>query len=238
MFTGIITTVGKVIAKSPTESAIRFTLEAPDLVSGLGLGDSVSCEGVCLTVESLNPSGFTVCAVQETLEKTALSRWDLGTSVNLEPALKAGTPLGGHFVLGHVDGVATSVAFEPHPEGGGEWWVELPGDLIHYCVSKGSISLAGTSLTIAEIQGHRIRIALIPHTLSHTTLGLKKPGHPVHVEVDILAKHIERMMQAWQVRDTEAGPSPKKSKVTFSSLAEWGFAPAGQAAETSAKASP
>lgn len=241
MFTGLVTTVGKVIAQSPTASAMRFTLEAPALLgssssAGLAVGDSVACEGVCLTVETLTPTGFTVCAVAETLSLTNLGSWQVGTSVNLEPALKAGTPLGGHFVLGHVDGVATSLGFKALPEGGGEWFVKMPDSLMRYCVSKGSIALCGTSLTIASIEGSVIRIALIPHTLAHTTLGQKRDGDRINVEVDILAKHIERLLSAWQGEKpgsaglthaaTEKAGTKPESPLTMATLAQWGFAPA------------
>jgi riboflavin synthase len=213
---------------------MRFTLEAPALLGELAVGDSVACEGVCLTVETLTPTGFTVCAVAETLALTNLASWRVGTSVNLEPALKAGSPLGGHFVLGHVDGVATSMGFKPLPEGGGEWFVRLPDALMRYCVSKGSVALCGTSLTIAGIEGSILRIALIPHTLAHTTLGQKRDGDRINVEVDVLAKHIERLLSAWQPHSGSAlssasAASPVKepaSQLNFASLAQWGFAPA------------
>lgn len=227
MFTGLVSAVGKVIAQSPTATAMRFTLEAPTLSRDLAIGDSVACEGVCLTVEALTPNGFTVCAVAETLARTNLGSWQIGTSVNLEPALKAGSPLGGHFVLGHVDGVATSIGFKALPEGGGEWFVRLPDALMRYCVSKGSVALCGTSLTIAGIEGSVLRIALIPHTLAHTTLGQKRDGDAINVEVDVLAKHIERLLSAWQpapATPSQAGSTA--SQLSFTSLAQWGFAPA------------
>lgn len=227
MFTGIIVTVGKVTAKIASGTATRFEIEAPDLMASLSLGDSVSCEGVCLTVESLTTRSFTVCAVQETLALTNLSDWEVGTSVNLEPAMQAGTRLGGHFVLGHVDGVGISESFLPLDGGGGEWRLRLPASLMIYCVSKGSITVCGTSLTIAGLQGNQVRIALIPHTLSHTTLGGKKSGDKLNIEVDILAKHVASLLAAWKPgtasAEAEKAPAPR---LTLGDLSAWGYAPA------------
>jgi riboflavin synthase len=233
MFTGIVVTVGKVTAKIPSGTALRFVIEAPGLLGRIAVGDSVSCEGACLTVETLDGPRFTVCAVQETLAITSLAAWSVGTFINLEPALLAGTPLGGHFVLGHVDGVGEYHSFLPLVGGGGEWVIRLPENLAAYCVSKGSITVCGVSLTVAAIQHTLLRIALIPHTLSHTTLGGKAPGDWVNIEVDILAKHVETMLLAWRqpvvldalnpVQKKEQAPS--SSRLSFAELATWGYTP-------------
>lgn len=196
MFTGIVQETGKIAARSNAGDAVRFTIEAPVVSPRLAVGDSVACDGVCLTVETLLPSGtgFTVCAVPETLAKTTLSFWQPGGVVNLETALTAATPLGGHFVLGHADGVCEVVETRPLGEGGCELTVRLPAEFMPFCVYKGSICLQGVSLTIAAVDDDRVRVALIPHTLEVTTLKLAVPGGRLNFEVDILAKHIERQL--------------------------------------------
>jgi riboflavin synthase len=200
MFTGIVQEMGKIAARhdlgQAAGGAVRFAVEAPALAPKLSVGDSVSCDGVCLTVETLLPSGFTVCAVPETLAKTTLALWAEGGVINLETALTAATPLGGHFVLGHVDGVCEVVESRPLGEGGCELTVRLPAEFMPYCVYKGSICLQGVSLTIAGVEEDRVRVALIPHTLEVTTLKLAVPRGRLNFEVDILAKHVERQLAA------------------------------------------
>ncbi len=211
MFTGIVQEMGKIVARAEVArvsdlhpgQAVRFSIEAPLVAPRLNIGDSVACDGVCLTVETLIRNsaevvtGFTVCAVPETLAKTTLDLWAVGGVINLETALTAATPLGGHFVLGHADGVAEVVevnALGSAGESGREVTVRLPAEFLPFCVYKGSITLSGVSLTIAAVEEDRIRVALIPHTLEVTTLGLAVPRGRVNFEVDILAKHIERQL--------------------------------------------
>jgi riboflavin synthase len=197
MFTGIVQEMGKIVARSVAGDAVRFTVAAPLLAPKLSLGDSVSCDGVCLTVETVDASSFTVCAVPETLAKTTLNLWAVDGFVNLESALTASTPLGGHFVLGHVDGVCEVTEVRARgeaDEGGREVTVRLPAEFLPYCVYKGSITLSGVSLTIAAIEGDLLRVALIPHTLEATTLGFAATRGRMNFEVDILAKHIERQL--------------------------------------------
>jgi riboflavin synthase len=178
---------------------VRFSITAPATAPKLAVGDSVSCDGVCLTVETLEGDSFTACAVPETLAKTTLDLWAVGGKVNLEPAMSAATPMGGHFVLGHVDGVC-EVTDVKEVDGGREVTVRLPAEFLPFCVYKGSITLAGVSLTIAAVEDDRIRVALIPHTLAVTTLGSAAPRARLNFEVDILAKHIERQLQAREAR--------------------------------------
>lgn len=204
MFTGIVQELGKVVARTAAGDALRFTLEAPLVSPGLKVGDSVSCDGACLTVETLLPAGFTVCAIPETLEKTTLGLWAPGGFVNLETALTAATPLGGHFVLGHVDGVCEVVERTDLGDGGRELTVRLPEEFIRYCVYKGSITLGGVSLTIAAVEDDRVRVALIPHTLEVTTLGFAAVRGRLNFETDILAKHIERQLEAREAREARA----------------------------------
>jgi riboflavin synthase len=203
MFTGIVQEVGKIVARFDVSraagDAVRFSIEAPGISGRLAIGDSVACDGVCLTVETLLPSGFTVCAVPETLAKTTLALWAEGGIINLETALTASTPLGGHFVLGHADGVCEVVETRPlgpNQESGCELTVRLPAEFMPYCVYKGSICLQGVSLTIAGVEEDRVRVALIPHTLEVTTLKLAVPRGRLNFEVDILAKHVERQLAA------------------------------------------
>jgi len=233
MFTGIVVTVGEVTAIIPADTALRFQIAAPALIHALNLGDSVCCEGACLTVEAIQGNEFTVCAVRETLDKTQLRHWAVGSAVNLEPALQAGTPLGGHFVLGHVDGVGIYESFLPLAGGGGEWKIRLPKEMLRYCVVKGSLTVCGVSLTLAAIAGDVITIALIPHTLGHTTLGLKSVGDSLNIEVDVLGKHIERLLAAWNrlpgQDDSEGSAKAGTSSLTLANLSAWGYAPAVEA---------
>ena len=207
MFTGIVQEMGKITARENVPAAaghaVRFSVQAPRVAPKLSIGDSVSCDGVCLTVETListdGKAGFTACAIPETLAKTTLDLWAVGGFVNLESALTAATPMGGHFVLGHTDGVCEVVEVNdlgPNSEGGREVTVRLPAEFLPYCVYKGSITLSGVSLTIAAVEEDRVRVALIPHTLAETTLGFAAPRGRMNFEVDILAKHIERQLEA------------------------------------------
>jgi riboflavin synthase alpha subunit len=196
MFTGIVQEMGAIRGRVSAGKAVRFSIDAPRLAPRLAVGDSVSCDGVCLTVETLTPGGFTACAVPETLAKTTLNLWAVGGFVNLESALTAATPLGGHFVLGHVDGTCEVTAVRDLGDGGRTVDVRLPDEFLPFCVYKGSICLGGVSLTIAAVEGTHIRVALIPHTLQETTLKFAAPGGMLNFEVDILAKHVERQLAA------------------------------------------
>ena len=159
------------------------------------MGDSVSIDGVCLTVTSVADGRLTFHAVPETLERSSLARLEAGAEVNLEPALRAGEPLGGHYVQGHVDGVGTVRSLEPEGEGA-RLRIEAPAELLRYCVDKGSITVEGVSLTIAALDEDGFAVALVPHTLGVTTLGALGPGHPVNLEVDVLAKYVEKLVRA------------------------------------------
>ena len=210
MFTGIIQELGEVRSCLSVGKAIRFSFQAPRLAGYLKVGDSVACDGACLTVEQNQPSGFSVCAVPETLAKTTLGDWKTGDMVNLEPALKAQDPLGGHFVMGHVDGVCEAVSVKPFVSGEGcEITVELPEAFLPYCVYKGSLALSGVSLTIAAVDGNSLKFALIPHTLSATNFAQVKPGMRLNFEVDILAKYVERQL--------------RPSGITEINLEKWGY---------------
>ena len=194
MFTGIVTELGEILERVPVGKGVRFKIKAPKLSKALKVGDSVACDGVCLTVEKSTASGFSVCAVPETLSKTTLGFWKTGNGVNLESALTAAIPMGGHFVLGHVDGVCEVTAIRSFGNEGREISVRMPKEFLSYCVYKGSLCLSGISLTIASVDKDILRFAIIPHTLEITNLGKAKVGTKLNFEVDILAKYVERQL--------------------------------------------
>ena len=190
MFTGLVREVGTVVSVVDG----RLTVTGPETARGAQLGDSVSIDGVCLTVVAHNDSTLGFDAVPETLRRTALSALAQGSSVNLEPALRAGEALGGHYVQGHVDGVGTVRSVEP--EGAGKRIaIDAPHDLLRYVVEKGSIAVQGTSLTVAAVDDAGFEVALIPHTLEVTTLGGLGPGDSVNLEADVLAKYVEKLLR-------------------------------------------
>jgi riboflavin synthase len=189
VFTGLVREVGEVVSFDDG----RLTIRAPQTAADASLGDSIAIDGVCLTVVAVDGGTFAFDAVPETLSRTSLGTLDHGSRVNLEPALRAGDALGGHYVQGHVDGVGTvrSVA----PEGDGKRiWFDLPEPLLRYVVEKGSVAIQGTSLTVAAVDGAGLAVALIPHTLEETTLGALEPGASVNVESDVLAKYVEKLL--------------------------------------------
>jgi len=195
VFTGLIQEVGRVRQTAPRADGRDLTVAAPGVVGRLDIGASVAINGACLTVERLSGDSFTCHAGAETLRRTTLGDLRPGDRVNLEPALSAGAALGGHFVQGHVDG---TTRLRARRDGGTTTWLTfaLPDDLVRYVAEKGSIAVDGVSLTVAELQPDAFAVAVIPHTLANTTLGTLGPGTAVNLEVDILAKYIERMLAA------------------------------------------
>ena len=194
MFTGIIEELGRVLAIEEQQDAIRLTIGAKKVLEDLGRGDSISCSGTCLTAIEIDDSGFTADVMLETLKRSSLSEVKVGDPINLERAMSATTRFGGHVVQGHVDGVGEVVSREPSENW--EWVrIRIPHELLKYVVHKGSITLDGISLTVNEIDGDILGVSLIPETLKVTTLGYKQPGAKVNVEADVLAKHIERLME-------------------------------------------
>ena len=189
MFTGLVREVGTVASMEGG----RLVIEAPETARGAKLGDSVSIDGVCLTVVECVESTLGFDAVPETLGRTALGSLDQGSRVNLEPALRAGDALGGHYVQGHVDGVGTILSVEPEGDGRRIAFESPPG-LLRYIVEKGSISVQGTSLTVAAVDDAGFEVALIPHTLAATTFGELTAGRRVNLEVDVLAKYVEKLL--------------------------------------------
>ena len=193
MFTGIVREVGSVVETTGGGEGLRLEIEARTTAAEIEIGGSVSLNGVCLTAETVDGARMTFHAVPETLARTTLGTLVRGDGVNLEPALRAGDALGGHIVQGHVDGVGRVQTVEAEGEGL-RVIVEAPDDILRYCVEKGSICVEGVSLTIAELHDDSFGVALIPHTLSETTLARLVPGRGVNLEVDVLAKYVERLV--------------------------------------------
>ena len=194
MFTGIITDVGEVVARSGGV----FTIGAHYDPTGIALGASIAHDGCCLTVTTIEPAAggcrYTVDVSNETLSKTTLGSWTPGRVVNLERALKAGDELGGHIVSGHVDGVASIVEVR-NDDDSRRFTFEVPPELARYIAPKGSVALDGTSLTVNEVDGHRFGVNLIPHTLTFTSWGRKTAGDRINLEIDLFARYVARLME-------------------------------------------
>ncbi len=193
MFTGIVEELGEVTAVEDLGDASRFTLRGPVVTEGAAHGDSIAVNGVCLTVVTTADGAFTADVMAETLKRSSLGALRPGSPVNLERPMALGGRLGGHLVQGHVDGTGTIVARTP-----AENWeivkIALPPGLSRYVVEKGSITVDGISLTVVDAAADHFTVSLIPTTLRLTTLGRKQPGDPVNLEVDVLAKYVERLL--------------------------------------------
>lgn len=217
MFTGIIEAVGEVVALEPRGGDLRLRVRSGKLpLEGIQLGDSIATSGVCLTVVDLPGDGYWVDVSAETLSCTTLRDWALGQRVNLERALTPTTRLGGHLVSGHVDGVgevlerrddARSVRFT----------LRTPAGLARYVAAKGSICVDGVSLTVNAVDGDRFELNIVPHTLAETTLAEFQPGRRVNLEVDVIARYLERLLLG------ERAAEPGKGGITRQFLAEHGF---------------
>jgi riboflavin synthase len=192
VFTGIVRERGRVLAAEENGDGVRLRIAAPQTAATASLGDSVSVSGVCLTAVAVDGGELAFDAVPETLARTTLAELTAGADVNVEPALRAGDPLGGHYVQGHVDGVGRVRSLEPEGDGA-LLRLDVPRELLRYCVEKGSLAVEGVSLTVAELDERGVAIALVPHTLRETTLGAVQPGDGVNLEVDVLAKYVERL---------------------------------------------
>jgi riboflavin synthase len=202
MFTGLIEEVGNISNIVERGGNHRITIHAPNTAGELKTGNSVAVSGVCLTALDITSDSFCADLAAETWKRTSLSRITEGAQVNLELPLKADGRLGGHIVQGHVDGVARFVALEPIPNADDFWLhLDIPEELEKYVVFKGSVSVEGISLTVAKLDGLRFTIAIIPHTIKMTNLGSLKPGDPVNIETDIVAKYLEK----WARRDEQSG---------------------------------
>jgi riboflavin synthase len=194
MFTGIVEATGEIASSAPAEKGVRLVVRAPGLdLSDVKVGDSIAVDGVCLTAITIHAEGFAADVSQETLDCTAGFR--AGAAVNLEKSLRLSDRLGGHLVSGHVDGRGEVLRFEP----AGESWlleVRCPPDLQKYVARKGSITINGVSLTVNRVDGRDFAVNLIPHTLQVTNLDALRAGAVVNLEVDLLARYVERMLGA------------------------------------------
>jgi riboflavin synthase len=194
MFTGIITDIGEVAAREGG----RFVIRSSYAAESIAIGASIACDGTCLTATRVDRAGtgstFAVDVSNETLARTTLGEWAPGRRLNLERALRAGDELGGHMVSGHVDGVGRIAAMSPDGQSR-RFTIEVPSDVSRYIAAKGSVALDGISLTVNEVGENRFGINIIPHTLTHTTLGSKKPGDRVNLEVDVVARYVARLME-------------------------------------------
>jgi riboflavin synthase len=210
MFTGLVEDIGTVVAVSPKGNGRLLTLRTAIPLSDVALGASIAVNGVCLTAEGFSGDTFTVTAGKETLDVTTVGGLKKGRRVNLERALRVGDRLGGHLVQGHVDGVG-QVKTVTRDRESLVVWVDVPKPLRRYVAVKGSITVDGVSLTVNELSGGAFRVNLIPHTVGETTLGERGPGNPVNLEVDLLARYVERLL-------AEPGES-----LTFERLRDLGY---------------
>jgi len=214
MFTGIIEEVGRVKSIEQHGENRRITIAAKHTPKELGDGQSVAVSGVCLTALNIRPGSFCADLAPETWARTSFSRIHEGALVNLELPMKADGRFGGHIVQGHVDGVGKLISFDRIADSE-NWWlnVELPRDVEKYTVFKGSLSIEGISLTVAKLEGKRCTVAIIPHTVEMTNLPSLKPGDPVNLEADLIAKYVEKMMKG----------EPAGSSLTIEELVKQGF---------------
>jgi riboflavin synthase len=214
MFTGIIEEVGKVATINVTGGKRRLTIACAKLLPEIKIGDSVSVSGVCLTAVAVSTNSFTADLAQETWQRTSLSRLRPGALVNLELPMRANGRFDGHIVQGHVDGTGTVKRLSPVP-GGNDYvlTINVPSELTRYIVAKGSLSIEGISLTVAGIEGTEVRVAIIPHTAGVTNLQSLEPDDAVNLEVDVIAKYVEKMI----------GGQKAPSSITLEKLVRSGF---------------
>jgi len=213
MFTGIVEEVGRVASIAVKGENRRVTIEAKTIPPQLKTGDSIAVSGVCLTALGIRPKSFAADLAPETWVRTSLSRISQGAEVNLELPMRADGRFGGHIMQGHVDGVGKLISFDRIADSE-NWWlqIEVPRELDKYVIHKGSISIEGISLTVAKLEGTLCTVAIIPHTVEMTNLKTLKPGDPVNIEADMIAKYVEKMMRGEQ-----------SSTITLENLVSQGF---------------
>jgi riboflavin synthase len=214
MFTGIIEEVGTVTRITNGKGERRITIAASQLPKELKKGDSIAVSGVCLTAIEITAKSFAADLAEETWKRTSLSRIKKAALVNLELPMRVKGRLGGHIVQGHVDGTGQFLSLEKLP--GAEDYqlrIEIPSEMTRYVIHKGSLCIEGISLTVASIEGTKVTVAIIPHTVKMTNLKSLKPGDPVNLEVDMIAKYVEKMMH----------PEPARSSITIERLVREGF---------------
>src|SRR5437016_12867006 len=214
MFTGIIEEVGRVAGIAKENGNRRVTVSAAQLTKELRKGDSIAVSGVCLTAVEITSKSFAADLADETWKRTSFSRIKKGALVNLELPMRANGRFGGHIVQGHVDGTGKFVALD-RIRGAQDYWlrIEIPPELARYVIFKGSLSVEGISLTVAQVEGTQVTTAIIPHTLEMTNLKSFKRGDPMNLEADLIAKYVERMLQG----------SSANSSITFERLVSQGF---------------
>ncbi|BCJ85804.1 riboflavin synthase [Effusibacillus dendaii] len=217
MFTGIIEEVGRVARIRSSGHAIQLAIQAAKVVEDVQLGDSISVNGVCLTVTKFTADGFEADVVPETMRRTSLRTLQVGSPVNLERAMQMGGRFGGHIVSGHIDGVGTIVSIG-REDNARLLQIEAPPEIIKYIVPKGSITIDGISLTVMDRQPDCFRVSIIPHTGEMTNLSAKKIGDPVNLECDIIGKYVERFLEARFAPAAKSGPT-----ITVDFLRENGF---------------
>jgi riboflavin synthase len=193
VFTGIVRERGKVVSIAGGSKGARLRIAAPEAAGQAAVGDSIAIAGVCLTVVAVADGELEFDAVAETVRRSSLGRLAAGDDVNVEPAVRAGDSLGGHYVQGHVDGVGRVRSVEQESDGRLVRF-DAPAAVLRYCVEKGSVTVEGVSLTITDVGEDGFGVALVPHTLSATTLGTLRPGDEVNLEADVLAKYVERLV--------------------------------------------
>ncbi|MBU3189808.1 riboflavin synthase [Clostridium bowmanii] len=215
MFTGLIEEIGEILSMKKGAKSARITIKATKILADTKIGDSISTNGVCLTVTESNKNSFSVDVMAETIGRSNLGKLKPGSTVNLERALRASGRLGGHIVSGHIDGIGTIV--ELYKEDNATWVsVETTMDILKYIVHKGSITIDGISLTVAYVDENIFKVSIIPHTKDETTLITKKIGDEVNLECDMLAKYVEKLLKH--------GETPKERKpVSMDFLLENGF---------------
>ena len=214
MFTGIIEEVGKVASIREERGTRRLTVSASQLLKELKPGDSIAVSGVCLTAVGISHKSVTFDLADETWNRTSFSRMHEGALVNLELPMRADGRFGGHVVQGHVDGTGEFLALDRIP-GAEDYWlhIRIPAELARYVIFKGSLSIEGISLTVAKIEGTEVTVAIIPHTSEMTNLRSLKPGDPINLEVDMIAKYVEKMMKG----------ESENSPITVERLVQQGF---------------
>jgi riboflavin synthase len=214
MFTGIIEEVGRVAGIAKANGNRRLTVSSSHLVKELKKGDSIAVSGVCLTAVEITPSSFAADLAEETWTRTSFSRIKPDVLVNLELPMRADGRFGGHIVQGHVDGTGKFLALDQIADADDYWLrIEIPPELARYVIHKGSLSIEGISLTVAKVEGTQVTVAIIPHTVAATNLKSLRPGDPVNLEVDMIAKYVEKMMRG----DAAAGT------ITLERLIKEGF---------------
>ncbi|WP_025028022.1 riboflavin synthase [Caldalkalibacillus mannanilyticus] len=215
MFTGIIEEIGTLKQVKQGTKDYQLTIAANKILTDVQLGDSIAVNGVCLTVTSFTAQQFTVDVMPETIKATSLQHVERGSAVNLERAMSANGRFGGHFVSGHVDGTGV-ITSKREVSNAVYYWIEVPQHLIRYIVPKGSICVDGISLTVVEVNENQFSISIIPHTITETILQFRNVGHTVNIECDMLAKYMERLLDARSEKPRHAG-------LTMQTLADNGY---------------